>query len=138
MQQCEGCVHFDGRLRRWKCIKTHTKCFLLPFLELITLGLAGRYEYRCPYRINKHTRIRERHKAYLGPINCRHTLMPWDTGMLHNGTVTPRDRCGECSRWLPIAGISCQGRCIMTSGFCLKERKIKQYQDSCQSEDEEE
>ena len=138
MQQCKACAHFDSRLRRWKCIKSHTKCFLLFLWELITLGLAGRHEYRCSCWINRYTRIREQHKEYLEPIYCRHTLIPWATGMLHNGNVTPRDRCGECSRWLPIAGISCQGHYIMTTGFCLKERKIKQYQDSCHNEDKEE
>ena len=138
MQQCKGCANFDDRLRRWKCIKSHTKRLLLLLLDMIALGFVGWHEYSCPGRINKYTRIRERHENYMPHINCRCSLIPWDTGMQHTGNVMPRDRCGECRRWLPIAGISCQGRCIMTSGFCLKERKVTQYQDSCHRKAEEE
>lgn len=141
MQQCKGCTQFDDRLGRWKCIKSHTKHFLLFLRDLIALGLAGWHEYRCPYWINKYTRIRESHTAYIGPIYCRRTVLPIspvDTGMLRKTHNLPVKRCGECSRWFPIEGISCQGRCIMTTGFCLKERKVTQCQDSCHREDKEE
>lgn len=141
MQQCENCARSGWLDYKRICRKAHIMHFLQNLLNFITLGFVGPHEYQCPYRKETSIQIRGQHITWNGPIYCRHVIHPMkpvDTGRLHNTHNLLIKRCGKCDRWLPVAGISCQGRCFMTSGFCLKERKIKQYQDSCQSEDEEE